>query len=203
MRPTCRLAGLRASHRPRAPTPAPPQPGPPLLSTTGDENETTDGAMVTTDAGDSTTTGTDAGEDAQQQQRRRSPAAGRDFGGRHAGKDCTRGPGAIQHDDDFYATSARAALTASTLAPCRTTAAASSRSAVAIYGAVDNGDHGVEVIAESDHYPVPFKVNAPATGMVAWAVPGPAGSRTRRIALTASCCTCVPGALAIAASSGR
>jgi hypothetical protein len=60
--------------------------------------------------------------------------------------------------------------------------------AVAIYGSVDNGEHVLEVIAEreglADHRPVPFVVSTPAPGTVAWAMAGPAGSRTRRIALT-------------------
>jgi hypothetical protein len=60
---------------------------------------------------------------------------------------------------------------------------------VPIYGSVDNGDHVLEVIAErddlSDDWLAPFTVTAPAPGTVAWAMAGPAGSRTRRNALTA------------------
>lgn len=61
---------------------------------------------------------------------------------------------------------------------------------VAIHGAVDNGDHVLDVIAErdglSDHISVPFVVSTPAPGTPAWAMPGPTGTRTRRIALTAA-----------------
>lgn len=60
--------------------------------------------------------------------------------------------------------------------------------AVPIHGSVDNGEHVLEVIAErdglTDHRLVPFVVSTPAPGTVAWAKGGPAGSRTRQIALT-------------------
>jgi hypothetical protein len=73
---------------------------------------------------------------------------------------------------------------------------------VAIYGAVDNGDHVLEVFAEreglSAHQPVPFEVTTPAPGTVAWAMAGPAGSRTRRNALTAERDVIEVGSLVIA-----
>ncbi len=169
-------------------------------STTGDGGETTDGAVVTTAAGDSTTTGTDAGED-----------AGSSSGGAlppptilevdMPGKVALAGPVPFS-TTTIHATSARAKLDGVDIGALQDDGGGVFSGAVAIYGAVDNGDHVLEVIAErealSDHYPVPFKVNAPATGTVAWAVPGPAGSRTRRIALTAERDVIEAGTLAIA-----
>ncbi|MBK6843217.1 MAG: hypothetical protein IPG88_13070 [Gemmatimonadetes bacterium] len=88
-----------------------------------------------------------------------------------------------------FATSARARLDGIDIGALQDEGGGVFSGAVAIYGAVDNGAHVLEIIAEreavSDHRPVPFEVNTPAAGTVAWAVPGPAGSRTRRNALTA------------------
>ncbi|SFF44780.1 hypothetical protein SAMN02745121_08918, partial [Nannocystis exedens] len=60
---------------------------------------------------------------------------------------------------------------------------------VPIFGAVDNGDHVLEVTASSGPFvghwpPVTFTVSAPAPGGQAWAVLGPSGSTTRRVAVT-------------------
>jgi len=156
-------------------------------SATGDDGETTGSAMMTTDAGDSTTTGTDASED-----------AGSSSGGAlppptilevdMPGKVALAGPVPFS-TTTIHATFARAKLDGVDIGALQDDGGGVFSGAVAIYGAVDNGDHVLEVIAErealSDHHPVPFKVTAPATGTVAWAVPGPAGSRTRRIAFTA------------------
>ncbi len=60
---------------------------------------------------------------------------------------------------------------------------------LAIKGAIDNGTRHVEAIAtlgeHEDSDEATFKVNAPDAGKAAWAMPGPLGSRTNRIALTA------------------
>jgi hypothetical protein len=60
---------------------------------------------------------------------------------------------------------------------------------VPIYGSVDMGAHVLEVVAEngdlSHAYPVQFDVSTPGPGTPAWTLPGPTGSRTRRIAVTA------------------
>jgi len=59
---------------------------------------------------------------------------------------------------------------------------------LAVKGAVDNGTRHVEVIAtlgaHEDHDEASFEVLAPDAGTAAWAMPGPLGSRTHRIALT-------------------
>jgi hypothetical protein len=59
---------------------------------------------------------------------------------------------------------------------------------LAIKGAIDNGTRHVEAIAtrdtHEDHDEATFEVDAPAAGKAAWAMPGPLGSRTNRIALT-------------------
>jgi hypothetical protein len=61
---------------------------------------------------------------------------------------------------------------------------------VPIFGAVDSGDHVLEVTASSGPFvghwpPVTFTVATPAPGGQAWAVLGPSGSTTRRVAVTA------------------
>ncbi len=87
-----------------------------------------------------------------------------------------------------HATSARARLDGVDIGMLQDDGAGIFSGALAIYGAMDNGPHTLEVIAERDelsaHESVPFVVSTPAPGTVAWAMPGPAGSRTRRIALT-------------------
>jgi hypothetical protein len=59
---------------------------------------------------------------------------------------------------------------------------------LAIKGAVDNGTRHVETIATLDNHEdsdeATFEVHAPDAGKAAWAMPGPLGSRTNRIALT-------------------
>jgi len=61
---------------------------------------------------------------------------------------------------------------------------------VPILGAVDDGDHVLEVTATHGplvgHWPpVPFTVSTPAPGGLAWALLGPSGSTTKRVAVTA------------------
>ncbi len=89
----------------------------------------------------------------------------------------------------LHATSARAKLDGVDIGALQDDGGGVFSGAVAVYGSVDNGAHVLEVIAEredlSDHRPVPFEVDTPAAGTVAWTVAGPAGSRTRRNALTA------------------
>jgi hypothetical protein len=89
----------------------------------------------------------------------------------------------------LYATSARALLDGVDIGTLHDDGDGVFSGAVAVYGSVDNGDHVLEVIAErddlSDLWPAPFTVTAPTPGTVAWAMAGPAGSRTRRNALTA------------------
>ncbi len=59
---------------------------------------------------------------------------------------------------------------------------------LAVKGAIDNGTRHVEAIAtrdtHEDHEETTFEVDAPAAGKAAWAMPGPLGSRTNRVALT-------------------
>ncbi len=59
---------------------------------------------------------------------------------------------------------------------------------LAVKGAADNGTRHVEVIATLDEHEdsdeATFEVHAPKAGNGAWAMPGPSGSRTNRIALT-------------------
>ncbi len=59
---------------------------------------------------------------------------------------------------------------------------------VPVYGAVDQGEHVLEVIAAqgdlTDQREVPFEVSTPVSGGLAWAINGPLGSRTNRIALS-------------------
>lgn len=59
---------------------------------------------------------------------------------------------------------------------------------LAIYGSVDNGEHVLEVVAESgelsDQKSVGFTVSTPAPGTAAWTMAGPTGSRTRQISVT-------------------
>ena len=59
---------------------------------------------------------------------------------------------------------------------------------LAIHGAVDNGSHAVEVIATQGKYedrePAMFSVSTPEPGTPAWSQPGPAASRTNRVAVT-------------------
>ncbi len=59
---------------------------------------------------------------------------------------------------------------------------------VPVYGAVDQGAHVLEVIAAqgdlTDQREVPFEVSTPVPGGLAWAMNGPLGSRTNRIALS-------------------
>ena len=156
-------------------------------SATGDEGDTTGGAMVTTDAGDSTTSGADAGEDSDSSSGGALPPPTIlevDMPGKVALAGPVQFATTTQH-----ATSARAKLDGVDIGPLQDDGGGIFSGAVAIYGSVDNGDHVLEVIAEreglSDHRPVPFKVDTPAAGTVASAVAGPAGSRTRRNALTA------------------
>jgi hypothetical protein len=89
----------------------------------------------------------------------------------------------------MYATSARALLDGVDIGALHDDGDGVFSGTVPIYGSVDNGDHVLEVIAErddlSDDWLAPFTVTAPAPGTVAWAMAGPAGSRTRRNALTA------------------
>jgi hypothetical protein len=86
------------------------------------------------------------------------------------------------------ATSARARLDGVDLGALQDTGDGPYAGTLSIHGSVDNGDHVLEVIAErdelSDHRDVPFVVAAPASGKLAWATAGPAGSRTTRNALT-------------------
>ncbi len=60
---------------------------------------------------------------------------------------------------------------------------------LAVKGAVDNGTHHIEAIAArgqvEDSAEATYEVDAPEAGKVAWSMPGPPGSRTNRIALTA------------------
>jgi hypothetical protein len=61
---------------------------------------------------------------------------------------------------------------------------------VPIFGAVDNGDHVLEVTASAGPFvshwpPVTFTVATPAPGGQAWALLGPSGSTTKRVAVTA------------------
>ncbi len=57
-----------------------------------------------------------------------------------------------------------------------------------IHGAIDNGEHAVEVIARQgkyeDHEPAIFNVSTPEPGTEAWSQAGPAASRTNRVAVT-------------------
>ena len=59
---------------------------------------------------------------------------------------------------------------------------------LAIRGAIDNGSHAVEVIAKQGKYedrkPAVFNVSTPEPGTPAWSQPGPAASRTNRVAVT-------------------
>ena len=59
---------------------------------------------------------------------------------------------------------------------------------LAIHGAIDNGAHAVEVIATQGKYedrkPAMFNVSTPEPGTPAWSQPGPAASRTNRVAVT-------------------
>jgi len=59
---------------------------------------------------------------------------------------------------------------------------------LAIHGAIDNGDHAVEIIATLGNYedrePALFNVSTPDPGTPAWSKPGPAASRTNRMAVT-------------------
>ena len=57
-----------------------------------------------------------------------------------------------------------------------------------VRGAIDNGSHEIEVIATQGKYedrrPDAYNVKTPAPGTEAWSKPGPAGSRTNRVATT-------------------
>jgi hypothetical protein len=57
-----------------------------------------------------------------------------------------------------------------------------------VLGAIDNGTHSIEVIASAGPYEArkqdSFEVKAPMPGTEAWSQPGPAGSRTNRVAIT-------------------
>jgi len=57
-----------------------------------------------------------------------------------------------------------------------------------VLGAIDNGSHSIEVIATAglyeDREPDSFEVKAPKPGTEAWSQPGPAGSRTNRVAVS-------------------
>lgn len=57
-----------------------------------------------------------------------------------------------------------------------------------VRGAIDNGSHEIEVIATQGKYedrrPDGYNVKTPAPGTEAWSKPGPAGSRTNRVATT-------------------
>ncbi|MBA3548112.1 MAG: hypothetical protein H0T76_16645 [Nannocystis sp.] len=59
---------------------------------------------------------------------------------------------------------------------------------LAVKGAINNGTRHVEVIATLGEYEdskgASFEVKVPEAGKAAWAMPGPPGSRTNRIALT-------------------
>jgi hypothetical protein len=111
-----------------------------------------------------------------------------DPGRRHAGQGRARGAGPFTATTE-YATSARATLDGVDIGVLQDDGDGVFSGTVPIYGSVDNGDHVLEVIAErddlSDDWLAPFTVTAPAPGTVAWAMAGPAGSRTRRNALTA------------------
>jgi len=60
---------------------------------------------------------------------------------------------------------------------------------VPVRGAIDNGLHQVTVVAQQGPFEVEdgagYTVSAPKPGTMAWSEPGPEGSRTNRIALTA------------------
>lgn len=170
-------------------------------STTGDDGETTDGAMVTSGAGDSTMTGTDAGEDTYSSSSGGALPPPTILEVDMPGKVALAGPVSFT-TTTANATSARAKLDGVDIGALQDDGGGVFSGAVAIYGAVDNGAHVLEVIAVreelADHRSVPFEVNAPATGTVALAVAGPAGSRTRRIALTAERDVIEAGTLVIA-----
>lgn len=87
-----------------------------------------------------------------------------------------------------YATSARARLDGVDIGMLQDEGGGVFSGVVAIFGAVDNGAHVLEVIAEredlADQRSVPFEVSTPAPGTAAWAMAGPVGSSTRRISLT-------------------
>lgn len=59
---------------------------------------------------------------------------------------------------------------------------------LAVHGAVDNGEHEVEIIAHQgeleDSELAAYEVSTPAPGTMAWFKAGPPGSRTNRVALT-------------------
>ncbi|MBA3544930.1 MAG: hypothetical protein H0T76_00455 [Nannocystis sp.] len=155
-------------------------------SATSDDGETTGSAMMTTDAGDSTTTGADTGEDADSSSGGALPPP-TILEVDMPGKVALAGPVPFT-TTTANATSARAKLDGVDIGALQDDGGGVFSGALAIYGAVDNGDHVLEIIAEredlSDHRPVPFEVSTPASGTVAWAKAGPAGTRTRRIALT-------------------
>lgn len=60
--------------------------------------------------------------------------------------------------------------------------------ALPVRGAIDNGLHAVEVFAQQGPHEVSeganYEVSTPKPGTMAWFEPGPAGSRTNRVALT-------------------
>jgi hypothetical protein len=168
------------------PTTTGPDSGPATTGTaaTGD-GDTTGGATVTTDAGDSTT-GTEAGEDGHGSSGGALPPPTIleiDLPGKVTLAGSVPFTAKTQH-----ATSARAKLDGVDIGALQGDDGGIYSGSVEIHGAVDNGAHVLEVIAErealSDHRSVPFEVDVPATGTVAWTVGGPAGSRTRRNALT-------------------
>ena len=169
-------------------------------SITGDDGATTGGAILTTDAGASTTTGADTGEDADSSSGGVLPPP-MILEVEMPAKIALAGP-VLFTTTTTNATSARAKLDGVDIGALQDEGGGVFSGAVAIYGAVDNGAHVLEVIAErenlADHRSVPFEVNAPATGTVAWAVAGPAGSRTRRIAFTAERDVIEAGTLVIA-----
>ncbi len=59
-----------------------------------------------------------------------------------------------------------------------------------VHGAIDNGQHAIEVIAKQgpyeDHRPDFYNVSTPAPGTEAWSQAGPVGSRTNRMAITSA-----------------
>lgn len=87
-----------------------------------------------------------------------------------------------------HAKTARANLDGAPLAPLQDEGGGVFSGVVPIFGAVDNGAHVLEVIAENgqlaDLREVPFEVATPAPGSVQWAVLHPTGSATRRVAVT-------------------
>ena len=154
-------------------------------SVTGDDGDTTGGAMVTTDGVDSTTS-TDAGEDVDSSSGGTLPPP-TILEVNMPGKVALAGPVPFTAKTN-HSTSARAKLDGVDIGVLQDDGDGIFSGSVEIDGSADNGAHVLEIIAErealSDHHSVPFEVDVPAAGTVAWAVAGPAGSRTRRNALT-------------------